>query len=68
MVREAAVFGVPDDKWGETPLAAVMLHENATTTAEEMRDWINQRVAARYQKVSEVVIVEFLPRSVAVKP
>ncbi len=67
MVREAAVFGVPDDKWGETPLAAVMLRENATTTSEELLDWINERVAARYQKVSEVVVVEFLPRSVAGK-
>ncbi|MBI5930800.1 MAG: AMP-binding protein [Chloroflexi bacterium] len=67
MVREAAVFGVPDDRWGETPLAAVMLREGATTTSEELRDWINERVAARYQKVSEVAIVEFLPRSVAGK-
>jgi acyl-CoA synthetase (AMP-forming)/AMP-acid ligase II len=67
MVREADVFGMPDDKWGETPLAAVMLRDNATTTSEELRDWINERVAARYQKVSEVVIVEFLPRSVAGK-
>ena len=66
-VLEVAVFGVPHDKWGETPLAAVILGESATATAEELRDWINERVAARYQRVSEVVIMKDFPRSAAGK-
>lgn len=66
-VREVAVFGVPHEKWGETPLAAVILREGAPTSAAALRDWINGRVAARYQRVSEVVIVADFPRSAAGK-
>ena len=66
-VREAAVFGIPSEKWGETPLAAVILRPGAQATADAIRDWINERVAARYQRVSSVVIVEEFPRSAAGK-
>jgi acyl-CoA synthetase (AMP-forming)/AMP-acid ligase II len=66
-VREVAVFGVPHEKWGETPLAAVILREGAQVSAEALREWINARVAARYQRVSEVVIMQEFPRSAAGK-
>jgi long-chain acyl-CoA synthetase len=66
-IREVAVFGVPHDKWGETPLAAVILRDGATATAAELQAWINERVAARYQRVSEVVILQDFPRSAAGK-
>jgi len=66
-VREVAVFGVPHERWGETPIAAVILHEGAKVTASELREWINSRVAARYQRVSEVVVMTDFPRSAAGK-
>jgi long-chain acyl-CoA synthetase len=66
-VRETAVFGVPHEKWGETPMAAVILHEPGSVTPEELRDWINERVEAKFQRVSEVVIKEDFPRNVAGK-
>ena len=66
-IREVAVFGVPHDKWGETPLAAVILREGSTATATELCEWINARVAARYQKVSSVVVMQDFPRSAACK-
>jgi long-chain acyl-CoA synthetase len=66
-VREAAVFGVPHDKWGETPLAAVILRDLAAITGQELRDWINERVEAKFQRVSEVAIMEVFPRNVAGK-
>jgi len=66
-VREVAVFGVPHGKWGETPLAAVVLQPGAAVTAQALREWINERVGARYQRVSEVVIVADFPRSAAGK-
>jgi acyl-CoA synthetase (AMP-forming)/AMP-acid ligase II len=66
-VAEVAVFGVPHDTWGETPLAAVVLKPGAGATADELRDWINERVAARYQRVREVIILDAFPRNAAGK-
>lgn len=66
-VREVAVFGVPDERWGETPMAAVILKAGATTDAQALRAWINERVAARYQRVSQVVMLPDFPRSAAGK-
>ncbi|MCA1962103.1 MAG: AMP-binding protein [Desulfomonile sp.] len=66
-VSEVAVFGIPHDKWGETPVAAVILREPGAVTAEELRDWINERISARFQRVNSVVIMEDFPRSTAGK-
>jgi len=66
-VAEVAVFGVPDEKWGETPVAAVVLRSDAQATEEELCDWINGHVAARYQRVSRVLIMKDFPRSAAGK-
>ncbi len=66
-VREVAVFGIPSEKWGETPLAAVILREEAAITAEGLRDWINERVDAKHQRIHEVKICEDFPRSTAGK-
>jgi acyl-CoA synthetase (AMP-forming)/AMP-acid ligase II len=66
-VVDVAVFGVPHEKWGEVPLAAVILRQGSTATAEALRDWINQRVDARYQRVAQVVIMADFPRSAAGK-
>jgi long-chain acyl-CoA synthetase len=66
-VREAAVFGIPHEKWGETPLAAVILSEKDAVSAEMLRDWVNERVGAKYQRVHSVVIMEEFPRSTAGK-
>jgi len=66
-VREVAVFGVPHEKWGETPLAAVVLRPDSPLTPEQLRDWINERVSARYQRVSAVIFMDDFPRSAAGK-
>jgi long-chain acyl-CoA synthetase len=66
-VREVAVFGIPDEKWGETVMAAVILREGARLSEEELRDWINARVAARYQRVTQLRIVPEFPRNAAGK-
>jgi acyl-CoA synthetase (AMP-forming)/AMP-acid ligase II len=66
-VRETAVFGVPHEKWGETPLAAVILHEPGSISKEELKNWINERVEAKFQRVSEVAFMDDFPRNVAGK-
>lgn len=66
-VREVAVFGVAHEKWGETPVAAVILRDNAATRAVELRDWINERVGARYQRLHAVEILNEFPRNAAGK-
>ena len=66
-VLEAAVFGVPDDKWGEAPMCAVVLKGGARADAGALRAWVNDRVGARYQQVREVVILAEFPRNAAGK-
>jgi fatty-acyl-CoA synthase len=58
-VVEAAVVGVPDERWQERPLAAVVLKEGSSATPEELRDYLADKVARwwvpeRWTIVSEV--------------
>lgn len=66
-VREAAVFGIPSEKWGETPMAAVILRETGAVSEDQLRDWINERVDSKLQRVYAVVLMEDFPRSTAGK-
>jgi len=66
-VQEVAVFGVEDPRWGETPVAAVILREPGAAAAGELVEWINARVSAKFQRVRDVVIIEDFPRNVAGK-
>ena len=43
-VAEAGVVGIPDDEWGETVAAAVVLKPGATATVEELQAWIRDRL------------------------
>ena len=66
-VREVAVFGIPHEKWGETPVAAVVLKSGAVADAIGLRDWINAHVAAKYQRVDRVLLLDEFPRNAAGK-
>jgi acyl-CoA synthetase (AMP-forming)/AMP-acid ligase II len=61
-VVEAAVVGVPSDKWGETPVAFVALKPGQAVSAEELRTWVNGKVG-KTQRLADLQIVEALPRS-----
>jgi long-chain acyl-CoA synthetase len=66
-VTDVAVFGVPDARWGESPIAAVRLDPGMDASAEDVRSWVNDRVEARFQRVREVLILDEFPLSVAGK-
>src|SRR4029079_19423851 len=44
-VAEAAVIAIPDEKWAERPLAAVVLKAGASATAEELREFLAPQFA-----------------------
>jgi fatty-acyl-CoA synthase len=58
-VAEAAVIAIPDDKWAERPLAAVVLKEGATATSEELREFLEPQFAKwwlpeRFEFIEEI--------------
>ncbi len=58
-VAEAAVVGVPDERWDERPLACVVLDEDSSASAESLRDFLGDKVAKwwlpeRWAFISEV--------------
>jgi fatty-acyl-CoA synthase len=44
-VREAAVIGISDEKWGERPLACVVLDDGAELSADELCEFLSGKVA-----------------------
>jgi acyl-CoA synthetase (AMP-forming)/AMP-acid ligase II len=61
-VLEAAVIGVPDDYWGETVKAFVVLKEGMSATEEEIINLCKQNIAS-YKKPKSVEFIERLPKS-----
>ncbi len=66
-VRDVAVFGVPDEKWGEVPIAAVVLVPEAQVNPAQLIEWTNSKVDAKFQRIRDVVIMEVFPTNVAGK-
>jgi len=66
-VLEVAVFGIPDKKWGEVPVAAIVCADGCSLDPDDMIAWTNQRVAAKFQRLHDAVILESFPRNVAGK-
>jgi long-chain acyl-CoA synthetase len=60
-VREAAVVGIPHDTHGEEVGAVVTLKDDANATAEELRDFVKDQVAA-YKYPRKVWFVDELPK------
>ncbi|QIV80313.1 class I adenylate-forming enzyme family protein [Mycolicibacterium frederiksbergense] len=59
-VRGAAVIGRADERLGETPVAMVELHGQAT--ADELSEYLATRLA-RYEIPTDIAIVEMIPRT-----
>lgn len=61
-LREAAVIGVPDERWGETGCAVVVLKEPGSMTADAILAHCRPKLA-RFKHPTHVVFVDELPRN-----
>jgi acyl-CoA synthetase (AMP-forming)/AMP-acid ligase II len=59
-VVDAAIFGRPDERHGEVPVAAVV--RRGEVDGEELISWVAERVAP-HKKIREVRFVEAIPRT-----
>ena len=61
-VVEAAVVGVPHPKWDERPLACVVLREGATLTRDDLRAYLDGKVA-KWWLPDDVVVIDAVPKT-----
>ncbi|MET0703831.1 MAG: long-chain fatty acid--CoA ligase [Mycobacterium sp.] len=61
-VLEAAVVGVPDERWQERPLAAVVVKEGAEVSAAELREFLADKVV-RWWLPERWTFVDEVPRT-----
>jgi acyl-CoA synthetase (AMP-forming)/AMP-acid ligase II len=61
-VLEAAVVGRPDDRWGEVPVAYVVLSSPAASTPAELIGHCRQQLA-KFKVPKDVVVIDALPRN-----
>jgi fatty-acyl-CoA synthase len=61
-IREAAVIGIADEKWGERPLACVVVEEGAELSPQEVIDFLGDKVA-KWQLPDRVEFIDEVPKT-----
>ncbi|SCE80607.1 fatty-acyl-CoA synthase [Micromonospora mirobrigensis] len=61
-VVEACVVGVPDERWGERPLATVVLREGAEVGVEQLREFLAGTIA-RWQLPERWAVIDAVPKT-----
>ena len=61
-VYECSVFGIPDDKWGEAVQAAVQFHPGASVDAQELMQFVRDRLGPVHTPKC-IHVIDSLPRS-----
>lgn len=62
-VAEAAVVAVPDERWGERPLATVVLKDGVTTEYTALRDFLTATGIAKWQLPERWALVPAVPKT-----
>jgi acyl-CoA synthetase (AMP-forming)/AMP-acid ligase II len=66
-VEEVVVFGLPHDKWGETPVAVVHLRHGCTLDEDEAIEWCRAQVGSVKKPARVIISAESLPKNSAGK-
>ncbi|MFQ3246492.1 MAG: acyl-CoA synthetase (AMP-forming)/AMP-acid ligase II [Arenicella sp.] len=61
-ISEVAVIAAPSKRWGETPVALVVLAANVDSSTDEIMQWSNNKLG-RQQRIAEVIVIDQLPRN-----
>ena len=62
-VREAAVIAIPDPRWQERPLAAIVPAEGVAITLDDVREHLTARGWAKWQLPDRVELIDEVPRT-----
>ncbi|NIA10917.1 MAG: AMP-binding protein [Nitrospiraceae bacterium] len=61
-IKEAAVIGTPDEKWGEVPRAIIAVKDNFELSREEVRSFLKERVSS-YKVPKSFVFLSEIPKT-----
>ena len=61
-VAEAAVIAIPDERWGERPMAVVVLREGLQAGPEDLREHLGTQYA-KWQLPERYEFIEEIPRT-----
>ncbi|MBS96911.1 MAG: long-chain fatty acid--CoA ligase [Chloroflexi bacterium] len=61
-IKECAVVGIKDNKWGEAVSAALVLEKESTLNRTKLRNWAKTKLI-NYKVPQKILIVESLPRN-----
>ena len=61
-ILDVAVFGIPDDEWGERVHAIVQAKPGVTLDLDELRAFVDERVGG-YKRPREYEVRDELPRT-----
>ena len=61
-LKEVAVLGVPDERWGEVGVAICVLRDGEKLSEEELFEWMDGKIA-RYKLPKQIFFWDELPKS-----